>query len=103
MVEFIENTAKQSCVCKTDKLATDIHIRKSNDGFIFFEFHFEKGLVPKELSGKYSSIPKAKQAITQYLKNKKPSKTLRRREFAEDFDRRKRERDAAKLNSEDSK
>ena len=53
MVEFIENTAKQTCVCKTDKLATDIHIRKSNDGFIFFEFHFEKGLVPKELSGKY--------------------------------------------------
>ncbi len=67
MVELKENTAKQTCVWKTDKLATDIHIRKSNDGFIFFEFHFEKGLVPKELSGKYSSIPKAKQAITQYL------------------------------------
>ena len=44
MIEFIEDTAKQRCVCKTDKIKTDIIIQKSNDGFIFFEIKFTKKL-----------------------------------------------------------
>ncbi len=99
MVEFIENTAKQTCVCKTDKLATDIHIRKSNDGFIFFEFHFEKGLVPKELSGRYSSLEKGKQAVESYLRDKVKTKALQRNEYA---DKREIERNGSKSKSKGS-
>ncbi len=101
MVEFIENTVNQRCVCKTDKLATDIIIQKANDGFIFFEIKFEKGILPEEFQGKYSGIPAAKKAIENYLKKKKMSKTARRNYFTEAREERKK-KDAAKNKSKGS-
>ena len=84
MVEFIEDTVNQRCVCKTDKLATDIIIEKANDGFIFFEIASSKGKVAYELSGKYSSVASAKKAIQAYDTNLPLSPTIKREQFAQD-------------------
>ena len=89
MVEFIEDTVNQTCICKSDKLVTDILIEKSNDGFVFFEFRVTKGSVPKELSGKYSSINKAKEAVTAYLNQKSESVAAKRAYFAKSLEERK--------------
>ena len=101
MIEFIEDTAKQRCVCKTSKLNTDIIIQKSNDGFIFFEIKFTKGSPPAELSGHYSSILKAKEAVEHYLNNRKETPTVRRDNFSKARQERKKQ-DAAEIKSEGS-
>lgn len=89
MVEFIEDTVNQTCICRSDKLVTDILIEKANDGFVFFEFRVTKGSVPKELSGKYSSINKAKEAVTAYLNQKSESVAVKRAYFAKSLEERK--------------
>ena len=102
MVEFIEDTANQRCVCKSDKLVSDLIIEKSLGGFIFFEIKITNGKIPNELSGKYSSLNEAKKAVAKYLRKKKDTVAARRKKFGEDFEKRKRERDASKTKSEDS-
>ena len=89
MVEFIEDTVNQTCICKSDKLVTDILIEKSNDGFVFFEFRVTKGSVPKELSGKYSSMSRAKEAVTSYLNRKSESVAAKNAYFAKSLEKRK--------------
>jgi len=89
MVEFIEDTVNQTCACRSDKLVTDILIEKANDGFVFFEFRVTKGSVPKELSGKYSSINKAKEAVTVYLNQKSESVAVKRAYFSKSLEERK--------------
>lgn len=101
MVEFTEDTVNQRCVCKSDKLMTDIIIEKSQDGFIFFEVKFDKGLIPAELSGKYSSIRSAKKAVESYLLNKKETKAARRENFAKAREERK-NKDASENNTKGS-
>ena len=81
MVEFIDNKAEQSVVCKSDKMLTDIYINKSQDGYIFFEIKLERGPTPSELSGKYTNIPSAKKAVAKYLSNKKETNAARREYF----------------------
>jgi hypothetical protein len=102
MVEFIEDTVNQRCVCKSDKLVSDIIIEKSQDGFIFFEVKFEKGQVPAELSGKYSSIRSAMKAVEGYLLKKKESVAARRENFAKEREERKKQ-DASENNTKGSK
>lgn len=70
MVVFEEDTVKQVCVCTLEKLKEPLTIRKSRDGFIFFEIVTAKGKLAEELSGKFSSIPAAKKAIEAYDRNK---------------------------------
>ena len=89
MLEFIEDTVNQRCICKSDKLVTEVVIEKSKDGFIFFEINFSQGIKPNELSGKYSSMREAKKAVTKYLANKKESKAARRENFAKERKERK--------------
>ena len=101
MVEFIEDIRNQRCVCKTEKFNSDIIIQKSNDGFIFFEIKFTKGSPPAELSGSYSSILKAKQAVEQYVKNRKETPTVRRDNFSKARQERKKQ-DGAEIKSKGS-
>ena len=82
MTEFIEDTVNQTCICKSSKLVTDILIKKSDDGFT-------KGSVPKELSGKYSSINKAKEAVTVYLNRKNDTVAAKNVYFAKSLEERK--------------
>jgi len=100
MIDIETDTVNQRCVIKSDKMLTDIIVEKEVGGFIFFKVKFEKGSVPEELSGKYSTLEKGKQAVENYLRNKPKSKAVQRNEYA---DKREKERNGSKLQPEGSK
>jgi|TARA_R100001460_G_scaffold64348_1_gene104614 hypothetical protein len=97
-INYDSKTLKATC---PEKLTTPIHVRKSLDGFIFFEVHVEKGKVPGDLSGKYTSLDSAKKAIQVYLNGITPSKTVRREAFGKDYEERKK-RNATESNTKGS-
>jgi len=100
MIEYDHDTVNQHCVCQSDKLLTKVFIEKDTGGYIFFVIRYEKGQVPHELSGRYTSIPAAQRDLERYLRNKPVSKTKQVKEYA---DQREKERNAAKSKSEGSK
>lgn len=102
-VEFIEDTVNQRCVVKSDKMVSNIIIQKDRSGFIFFEVKVEVGSVPAELSGKYSSMLKAKEAVALYLHNVKETIAARRENFAKEREERKARQNAPVTDPEDSK
>ena len=80
-VEFEIDRDKQTLIARCpEKLVSPIHVKKSAGGFCFFEVHLENGKVPAVLSGKYSSLSKAQEAVHKYLNTIKPSRTVRRDE-----------------------
>lgn len=89
MLEFIEDAPNQSCICKSDKMSSDILIKKSLGGYCFFHIEFEKGNVPNELKGKFLSIRDAQKAVELYLRNKKETVSARRENFAKAREERK--------------
>ena len=99
MIDIETDTVNQRCVIKSDKMLTDIIVEKEVGGFIFFKVKFEKGSVPEELSGRYLTLEKGKQAVENYLRNKPKSKAVQRNEYA---DKREKERNAAKSESKGS-
>lgn len=99
MIEYDHDTANQHCVCKSDKLLTDVHIEKEVGGYRFFLIRYEKGKTPKELSGRYTTISAAQRDLERYLRSQPVSKLKRVRERA---DEREKERNAAKSKSEGS-
>lgn len=103
VVEFEEYPDKQVCICRCPaKMVQALTIRKDRSGFIFFEIVPDQGPTPAELSGKFSSIPKAKEAVEFYLRNKKETVAARRENFAKEREERKALKDAAKSVSESS-
>ena len=99
MIEIETDTVNQHCVIKSDKMLSDIYVEKEEGGYIFFKVKFEKGKVPEELSGRYSSLEKGKQAVENYLRAKVKTKALQRNEYA---DKREIERNGSKSKSESS-
>ena len=99
MIEYDYNTANQNCVCKSEKLLTEVYIEKELGGYKFFKLRYGKGLVPQELSGRYTSVKAAQKALENYLKKKPVSKTKQVKERA---DQREKERNAAKSKSKGS-
>lgn len=99
MIDIETDTVNQRCVIKSDKMLTDIIVEKEVGGFIFFKVKFEKGSVPDDLSGRYSTLEKGKQAVETYLRNKPKSRAVQRNEYA---DKREKERNAAKSESKGS-
>lgn len=62
----------QTATITSDKYINKFLIKKAPGGFIFFKVELESGtLVPKDISGLYSSIPKAIASVTQFLKTAK--------------------------------
>lgn len=101
MVEFEEDYENQICLCKTPKNLKPIIIRKSNDGYKFFEIYVESPVQPKQLGGKYTSINEAKKAVVKYLSKKQETGSARRQRFTKEYLERK-ARDAAKTDTESS-
>lgn len=103
LVEFEEYPEKQICICRCpEKMLTALTIQKDRSGFIFFEIVTEKGPTPAELSGSYSSIPKAKEAVEHYIRNMKETIGARRENFAKEREERKALKDVPKSVSEGS-
>jgi hypothetical protein len=99
MIDIETDTVNQHCTIKSDKMLSDIYVEKEDSGYSFFKIKFEKGKVPDELSGRYSSLQKGKEAVEHYLRNKVKTKTVQRNEYA---DQREIERNASKSKSESS-
>jgi hypothetical protein len=100
MIDIETDTVNQRCVIKSDKMVSEIYVQKEESGYSFFRVRFEKGSVPSELSGRYSSLNKGKEAVEYYLRNKVKTKTVQRNEYA---DQREKERNGSKHKSESSK
>ena len=100
MIDIETDTVNQRCVIKSDKMVSEIYVQKEESGYSFFRVRFEKGSVPSELSGRYSSLNKGKEAVEYYLRNKVKTKTVQRNEYA---DQRETERNGSKHKSESSK
>jgi hypothetical protein len=101
IVEYEYYPDKQICICRCpEKMVQSLTIKKDPSGYIFFDIVPDQGPTPSELSGKYSSIPKAKEAVEFYLRNKKETIAARRENFAKEREERKALKDAPKSNSE---
>ena len=100
MIDIETDTVNQRCVIKSDKMVSEIYVQKEESCYSFFRVRFEKGSVPSELSGRYSSLNKGKEAVEYYLRNKVKTKTVQRNEYA---DQREKERNGSKHKSESSK
>jgi hypothetical protein len=97
MIDIETDTVNQRCVIRSDKMMSEIYVHKEESGYSFFRVKFEKGSVPSELSGRYSSLDKGKEAVEHYLRNKVKTKTVQRNEYA---DQREKERNGSKSKSE---
>jgi hypothetical protein len=89
MLTIEEFPDKQLCHITSEKMSAKITIKKASDGFIFFDVKFDRGAVPNELSGKYSSMAKAKEAVLSFLNNRKETESARRENFAKEREERK--------------
>lgn len=99
MIDIETDTVNQRCVIRSDKMMSEIYVHKEESGYSFFRVKFEKGSVPSELSGRYSSLDKGKEAVEHYLRNKVKTRTVQRNEYA---DQREKERNGSKSKSESS-
>ena len=98
MVDVEINYNTNSAVMKSDKMTNEVRVQKDRSGFRFFEIVVSSGSVPEELKGRYSSIANAVAAFKTYEHKIRKTKSVRRKEFAEERE----ERQLAKLHSESS-
>lgn len=102
MVEFIENVDERTCICKSSKMVTDIHIRPSVGSYSGFSVFVERGSVPSELGGNYSNMQQAQKAVAKYLRNKKETPAARRKEVREKIAKKKEAKNGPEDRTEDS-
>ena len=74
----LSEDGRQATITCPDKTKSVYSITKDLSGFIFYEIAVDKGKMPDALSGKFSSIAKAKRAIEIYLGGTKESLAVRR-------------------------
>ena len=79
-----------------EKRMEPLKIVKSQDGFQFLEVVSEKGKVPAELSGLYTSENLLDKKIRHYLEYCKETPTARRENFAKEREARKAKKEAEK-------
>lgn len=89
--EVIPNNFGYPTICFScpEKTKATLSITKSVDGFSFLEIKISSGVLPNELSGKFTRESEAEKRILNYLRNKKPTSTIKREQFAEDYKARK--------------
>ena len=97
MVDLEINRDEQWVVFSTDKMKAKYKLTKDRSGHRFFEFSVDKGALPKELRGKFSSLEKGIKHFTNYERTLKKSHRVRRDEWQEE-----KEANRVKLHSESS-
>ncbi len=80
MKEYLDTRGKVTLEFKTPKSKTTYFVYKTEDGFPFYGVKLSKGTTPKELSGRYTKLEWAKDAVLSYLNNMKKSTTVVRDE-----------------------
>lgn len=74
----LSEDGKVATVTCPEKNKTVYTISKDLSGFIFYDISIDKGLLPKELAGKFSGIYNARLILENYLRAVKESKAVRR-------------------------
>ena len=92
------DTIKQIASVTSSKYLSKFLVSKASGGFIFFKVELDNGPTPKELSGSYSSIPKAIEGIEIFLRTAKETQAAKN----ERLDKDRKERKNAVSNSEGS-
>lgn len=70
-------------ICTTPKAKAKWYVKKSNDGFVFYEIKSEKNAVAKDLQGKFLRPTDALKVLKKYFERMPVSNALRREEMAE--------------------
>lgn len=76
--EKLDENDKPYLLIKSEKRNTDYIIRKTRDGFVFYEIAVTSGAIPASLQGMYSSIDLAFRALKEYLRSAPESKAVQR-------------------------
>jgi hypothetical protein len=84
MVEVKELPDKQMLVMSTPKRLATYYVERNKTGYSQFVFRLDKGPLPEELSGVYSSLLSAKRAFLDYEKSLAKSCTVKRKEISEE-------------------
>lgn len=95
--DYVQNRA---LVKDETKQITSLRVVKSLGGFIFYHVEVEKGKVPSELTGKFSSLQAGVKACAHYLEHRAKSQQLKRKTYRDGLEKRIEKKNAAKSNTE---
>lgn len=82
--EIVDEFGKPGYKITTDKMKAYAIIYKSNDGFAHYRVKWSKGATPKELSGAYTGMGKALEAVTSHLNRKPMTRNQRTEKYYEE-------------------
>lgn len=102
MVHFEVDLLNQSCRCTFDKTKGVLIIRPANDGSALFRIDVSVGKIPKVLSGRYTSLNKAKEAVEEYNRTLKESTIAKAENIRKERTLRKEGQNASVSKSENS-
>ncbi len=89
--EYINSDGNPEIIVSSTKRKSKFRVVKTNDGFAHFEVKVDKGALPQVLNTRFTSLYKAADAIEEYLRTSRESSTVRRDNFGEEYDKRKKE------------
>ena len=84
MADVKEFPDERYAIITTDKNNIEYRLAKDFSGYRFFEFKTNRGPLPEELKGKFSSIRKGVEAFEAYERSIKRSNTKRRDDWQEE-------------------
>jgi len=79
--EYLNERGQSTIDIKSPKMNSTFQVYKTEDGYSFFGVRIKGGegsLVPKELSGRYTKLSWAKDAVVFYLNQAKESASVQR-------------------------
>jgi len=83
-MNLVYSHEEQTCVIKSDKMATEVKVQKRPADHHFFEIKFTTGTTPSELSGRYSTLDTGVKAVEGYLRGRRPTATVRRDTYSKE-------------------
>ena len=78
--EFVSHDERPRTTIKSPKFNNTFTIKKSENGYGFYEVQLSKGVVPKELDGQYTRMSGGVRHVINYIGRAKVSKTVQRDE-----------------------
>ena len=89
-VTFVDNWEEKTFIGTSEKRKSKYVIYKAPNGFSFFQVKLDKaGITPEELSGNYTTVAKAKEAILAYDNGIKETQAAKNEYFQEQRELRK--------------
>lgn len=96
--ETVDDFGKPLFEVTSDKFKTTFRVKKEFGGYAFYTIEVSKGHIPEKLSGRYTNHERALADLQSYIRQAKPSKTVKR--DANTAAREKQKQDAARAKSD---